>query len=60
MGHNPVNAQQVNVDVREVTVKFEEDNWWSLPTRQGIYNLLAYRNGRDTAIATGALTGFRK
>jgi hypothetical protein len=53
---NPFNATEVNVDIREVRVKFVDDNnddegWISLDTRQGIYNLLDFQNGIDTTIA---------
>lgn len=53
MGDDPVDAQEVNIDLQEVEIKLEEGDWLSLPTRQGIYNLLAYQNGVDTAIAHG-------
>jgi hypothetical protein len=51
---NPYNATEVNVDIREVSVKFDDGNdegWISLDTRQGVYNLLDFQNGIDTTIA---------
>eukprot|EP01035_Chromulina_nebulosa_P036072 gene36072-48550_t len=53
MGDDPLDAQEVNIDLQEVKIKLEEGDWLSLPTREGIYNLLAYQNGVDTAIAYG-------
>lgn len=55
---NPTAFQEVNVDIREVNVKFSDDSsstsgWVSLATKAGIYNLLALQNGVDTLLATG-------
>ena len=49
---------EVNIDVREVKVKFSDDStsadgWVTLTTFPGIYNLLALQNGVDTLLATG-------
>lgn len=53
----PTAYDQVNVDIREVRVKFSDDSlpggWTTLTTYPGIYNLLAYQNGVDTLLATG-------
>lgn len=55
---NPYNAQEVNVDIREVRVKFrdgndDDNNWQTLETEQGVYNLLGLQNGVDTLLADG-------
>jgi len=53
----PTAFDEVNVDIKEVMVKFEKDTtsngWVTLATKPGIYNLLAYQNGVDTLLATG-------
>ncbi len=53
----PTAYEEVNVDIREVRVKFSDDStnngWVTLNTYPGIYNLLAYQNGVDTLLATG-------
>jgi len=53
----PVAFEEVNIDIREVRVKFTDDTsdigWNTLITHPGIYNLLAYQNGVDTLLATG-------
>lgn len=55
----PTHYDEVNVDIREVKVKFTNDSsgstgWITLNTFPGIYNLLALQNGVDTLLATGA------
>ena len=55
----PTHFDEVNVDIREVRVKFSDDSlstsgWVTLNTYPGIYNLLDYQNGVDTLLATGA------
>jgi hypothetical protein len=55
----PIPFDEVNVDIREVRVKFSDDTlgsngWVTLNTFPGIYNLLDYQNGVDTLLATGA------
>lgn len=56
----PTQFDEVNVDIREVRVKFSDDStaanngWVTLITYPGIYNLLALQNGVDTLLATGA------
>ncbi len=51
----PTALQEVNVDVKEVNVKFASDtgSWISMETKAGIYNLLGLQNGIDTLIASG-------
>ena len=53
----PTAFDEVNVDIKEVRVKFAKDTtsngWVTLATNPGIYNLLAYQNGVDTLLATG-------
>ena len=53
----PTAYEQVNVDIREVRVKFSDDStsngWVTLTTYPGIYNLLALQNGVDTLLGTG-------
>lgn len=54
----PTSFDAVNIDIREVKVKFSDDStssdgWFTLTTFPGIYNLLAYQNGVDTLLATG-------
>lgn len=55
----PAAYDQVNVDIRAVEVKMDDDStgWISLPTTAGIYNLLDYQNGVDTLIAQAIVTG---
>ncbi len=54
----PTHFDEVNVDIRDVRVKFSDDStntgWVTLVTTPGIYNLLDYTNGVDTLLATGA------
>lgn len=55
---NPVNAEEVNVDIQQVRVKFSEDSlqgWMDLDTYAGIYNLLGLQNGVDTLLAVGTI-----
>ncbi len=55
---NPVNAEEVNVDIEQVRVKFREDSvsgWANLNTTAGVYNLLGLQNGVDTLLATGTI-----
>jgi hypothetical protein len=53
----PAAYEEVNVDIREVRVKFSDDTlstgWVTLTTFPGIYNLLAYQNGVDTLLGMG-------
>ena len=55
---NPYNAQEVNVDIQQVRVKFSEDSingWANLDTHAGVYNLLGLQNGVDTLLAVGTI-----
>ena len=55
---NPVNADEVNVDIQQVRVKFNEDSihgWTDLNTHAGIYDLLGLQNGVDTLLAIGVI-----
>ncbi len=53
----PTAFEEVNVDIREVRVKFSDDStsagWVTLTTFPGIYRLLDLQNGVDTLLATG-------
>ncbi|HEX2684458.1 MAG TPA: DUF4382 domain-containing protein [Ferruginibacter sp.] len=53
----PTAYEEVNVDIREVKVRFSEDTtntgWVTLTTSPGIYKLLDLQNGVDTLLATG-------
>ena len=54
----PLQADSVNVEIREVRVKFREDSldgWTNLTTQAGVYNLLGLQNGVDTLIAQGTV-----
>jgi len=55
----PTTYDEVNVDIRQVQVKFSDDSsningWVTLNTFPGIYRLLDLQNGVDTLLATGA------
>jgi hypothetical protein len=53
----PINAQEVNVHIKEVRVKFANDTTeTTLNTKEAIYNLLDYQDGKDTVIAQGNLS----
>jgi hypothetical protein len=54
----PTALQEVNVDIKEVHVKFSDDSlsndgWVTLATNARVYNLLNLQNGVDTVLATG-------
>lgn len=53
----PFNADSINVDIREVRVKFRDDSssWMDLATVSGVYDLLGLQNGVDTLLATGVI-----
>jgi hypothetical protein len=57
MTDTPYNAQEVNVDLKEVRVNMADDSsgWRTLTTNAHVYNLLNFQNGVDTAIATGSV-----
>jgi hypothetical protein len=55
---NPFNADEVNVDIQQVRVKFNDDSisgWSDLNTHAGIYDLLGLQNGVDTLLAVGTI-----
>jgi len=55
---NPVLADEVNVDIQQVKVKFSEDSlqgWADLTTYAGVYDLLGLQNGVDTLLAMGTI-----
>jgi type 1 fimbria pilin len=59
----PAQVEEVNIDLREVQVKFSQSSdtsssnngWTTLTTTPGVYNLLDFQNGLDTLIAQGNL-----
>ncbi len=53
----PINADSVNVDIRQVRVNFRQDStgWVDLNTNAGIYDLLGLQNGVDTLLAVGTI-----
>ena len=55
---NHVAAEQVNVDIQQVRVKFSDDSiqgWTNLDTYAGVYDLLGLQNGVDTLLAVGVI-----
>lgn len=59
----PVAAEEVNIDLLAVRVKFTNDStgWTDLTAVPGVYNLLALQNGLDTLIGQGTVpTGMLK
>lgn len=55
---NPANAQEVNIDIKEIRVNYQDSTEWSvLPTNAGVYNLLKFQNGADTLLASGTVPG---
>ena len=56
----PIAAEEVNVDIQQVRVKFRDDpdstsGWADLGTTAGVYNLLGLQNGVDTLLAVGVI-----
>jgi len=53
----PYDAEEVNVDIKEVRVNFVSDTaaWVSLNTNANVYNLLKFQNGVDTLLASGSV-----
>ncbi len=54
----PTALDEVNVDIREVHVKFSDDSlsndgWVALTANARVYNLLGLQNGVDTVLASG-------
>lgn len=56
MTDGPTDADEVNIDLRSVEVKFDNDSlhWVTLDTKAGIYNLLNLQGGVDSVIAQGS------
>ena len=56
---SPADYDEVNVDVKEIRVKFSNDTaqtgWTTLDTDAGVYNLLDFQDGKDTLIATASV-----
>lgn len=50
----PGDYQQVNVEVLEVQVHHEGDGWVSLPTNQGIYDLLTLQDSVTAVLVDGS------
>jgi len=48
-------ADQLNVEVKSVEVNYDKSNWKSLSAPGQVYNLLDFRNGNDTLLATGII-----
>lgn len=49
---NPINYEEVNVDIREVHLKINDDAAWTrIDTKDSVYNLLDYQDGVTTVIA---------
>lgn len=57
MTDSPFDADEVNVDIREVKVNFSDDStgWVNLDAYAGVYNLLGLQNGVDTLLAAGTV-----
>lgn len=55
----PANYEEVLIDVQDLQIHSSsnenEGSWVSLPLRKGVYNLLDFRNGLDTLLATAVL-----
>ena len=51
----PLAAEEVNIDLKGVEVKFDKDStkWMTMDVNAGVYNLLGFQNGVDTLIAQG-------
>ncbi len=48
-------VDQVNIEVKQVKVNYADTSWVLLNTPRQVYNLLDYKNGLDTVIATGTI-----
>ena len=58
MTDNPVVAEEVNVDIQQVRVNYNNDTlagWADLATTAGVYNLLLLQGGIDTLLAVGTI-----
>ena len=53
----PLDAEEVNIDLQAVRVKFTDDTtgWTDLAAVPGVYNLLGLQNGLDTLIGQGTV-----
>ncbi len=53
----PFNAQEVNVEIKEVRVNFAKDTlpWTTLQTNARVYNLLTLQNGKDTLLGSATI-----
>ena len=54
----PIAADEVNVDIQQVRIKFREDSlsgWMDMNTTAGVYDLLGLQNGVDTLLAVGTI-----
>ena len=57
---NPAAFGKVNIDIKTVMVNLTDDsfnNWVTLNTNAGVYDLLLFQNGKDTLLAKGTVTG---
>jgi hypothetical protein len=60
LANSQLTQQEINIDVKEVTVNLEgETEWISLKPKAGVYNLLNLKNGNDTLIASGDVSATR-
>jgi hypothetical protein len=48
-----IDAEQLNIDIRQVQVNYGDTSWLLLSTPDQVYNLLDFQNGLDTLIAQG-------
>jgi hypothetical protein len=54
----PYNAQEVNIDIREVRINYsnkDTSEWTVLPTNTRVYNLLTLQNRRDTVVSSSSV-----
>lgn len=54
---SPANYSEINLDIEQVRV--QNNGWIDLTTKKGIYNILDFRNGIDTMVASGLLPSGR-
>ena len=57
---DPAAFTRVNIEIRSVLVNLTDDisnNWITLNTNAGVYDLLTLQNGKDTLLAKGTLSG---
>lgn len=53
----PANYSEINIDIQQIRV--QSNGWIDLTTQGGIYNLLDFRNGIDTLIASDSIPSGR-